>query len=253
MPAEVRVSWYGGSATEPAGVSAETGVSLDRSDSQTGTEPVVMPPTSPGTTYSAMKQVALEVLTTSTTTLTHGTVRATGRMPPGINWVYQAHTTYLPQRSSPGALAADVSPGANTIVSSVAYTVGDQVQIDDAAGIEVRAVTGSSGAGPFTLTLDRPLGGAHASGTSLVRYATAGPADASVEAPGGDPAVPPGYTVPTTSAVTYSTLGLSTSTTGRKGPFVQLVGGLAARYARIWAAHTHGVILPSLILGYDEA
>ena len=176
MPAVVRVSWYGASATEPAGVTAESGVSLDRSDSQQGSEPVLLPTTTPGTSYSFIKQVALEVLTTAATTLSNGSVRATAVMPPGIAWMYKASDTY---------------------------------------------------------------------------QGTAGGPPASLEESGSNPAVPSGFAVPTTSPAVYSTLGMSTGTTGRKGPFVQLVGGLSREYARLWAAH--GIVkLPSLVMSYDE-
>lgn len=59
MAATVRVSYYGGNASEPAGAAAEGGTNFNRADSLTATT-VIPVPTATGTNYSWKKNLALE-------------------------------------------------------------------------------------------------------------------------------------------------------------------------------------------------
>ncbi|MDD4867963.1 MAG: hypothetical protein PHQ28_12855 [Mycobacterium sp.] len=71
MPATVQASYYGGSAMEPAGVNAETGIVFSQSDAQApaaGVAPVDKP-TVAGTNYSYIMLLAFEVIATAATDL----------------------------------------------------------------------------------------------------------------------------------------------------------------------------------------
>jgi hypothetical protein len=237
--------------TEPAGISAESGLSLDRSDTLAGGEPVPLPGAAPHTTYSALKQVALEITAAPSpvTTVSHATVRATGAMPSGSAWMYLTSSTYVSQLSAASTLSTGASGGASTILTVNSFVVNDQIQIDTGAPAELRTVVGVTGSGPYTLTLDRVLGNNHATGTAVARFASAAPADVAAEASGNQPSVAGGYTLPTLSAVTYAALGVTTGTTGRLGAFLRLVGAVSSAFG----TSPGTVTLPSLIIGYDEA
>jgi hypothetical protein len=60
MPATIRASWYGGAASEPAGVTIETGFKFSRDDNQNSGGTPIPKPTATGTNYSFIKYAALE-------------------------------------------------------------------------------------------------------------------------------------------------------------------------------------------------
>ena len=247
--ANIRASWFGLSAAEPAGLNAETGLSLDRSEAQGGVEPLPIPLTPPNTVFSAVKQVALQVLGVGTTTISNGTVRAAGAMPNGAAWFWQASATYLAQLSNFGALTTFAGAGTSTLISTVTFATNDLVQIDVGVLSELRLVVSVSGGGPYTLSIDRALASSHAVAAQVARFVSSGPADVLTEAAGNQPSTPASYTRPTTTAVQYDVLGLATTSLGRKGPFIRLVGGVATAYG-----NNPGVVtLPAMIIGYDEA
>jgi hypothetical protein len=197
-----------------------------------------------------MKEVALEVTSppSPATTISNGTVRATGAMPNGAAWMYQASTSYLSQLSSVTTLAVGAAAGDGTIQTAGGFAVNNHIQIDQGSASELRIVVAVAGTGPYALTLDRICGNNHGSGVQVGLFTSAGPADVAAEAGSNQPAVATGYALPTTSPVVYDTLGVTTGTTGRKGSFVRLVGALSSAFGT--APGT--VTLPSLIIAYDE-
>lgn len=96
MAATVRASYYGGAATEPAGVTAETGGTLSRSDAlapASGTAPVPVP-TSAGTNYSWIQLHALEVTATDATSISNRTVKLGSALPTGAFVYFKQQATY---------------------------------------------------------------------------------------------------------------------------------------------------------------
>jgi len=104
--AVVRMSWYGGSSTEPSGVTAETGVTLNRSDAQTGTTAVPVPTTT-GSNYSWVQQLALEVTTAASrsTTLSNATARLSAGAATGSAGFFKGKATYINQTGGTGGPA----------------------------------------------------------------------------------------------------------------------------------------------------
>src|SRR5215831_11558250 len=91
MPATVQAQWFGNSATLPAGLNAETGVTWNRDDTQTGSTPVPIP-TATGTNYSYLKVLQLAVTGTSTTTITNRTVRISSAFAAGLGMHWKTDT-----------------------------------------------------------------------------------------------------------------------------------------------------------------
>ena len=106
MAATVRMSYYGGAATEPAGASAEGGIKYNRADSLTGTTPIPRP-TSAGTNNSFVKQLALEVTASDATAISNRTIRFNGALATGLGLFFLGHATYLDQTGGTGAPADD--------------------------------------------------------------------------------------------------------------------------------------------------
>src|SRR5262245_12048492 len=73
--ATLRLDYFGGSASEPTGVSAETGFVFNREDSQSGTTTPVPKPTATGTNYSWKKNLALKVTAATATSISNRTAR----------------------------------------------------------------------------------------------------------------------------------------------------------------------------------
>jgi len=128
--AVVRASYYGASATIPAGVTAETGIVFNRVDTQTGTTPLPIP-TATGVNFSYIKALALEVTTTGTTSINNRTTRMSGSLATGLgmhwkivtqaNWA-TAPTAGINQQSATQALA-DTTGANNAASAQTGYTV----------------------------------------------------------------------------------------------------------------------------------
>lgn len=96
MAATVRVSYYGGSGSEPAGVTAETGVVFALTDTEapaSGTGPVTKPSVT-GTTYTWIKQLAFEVTATAATDISARTIKWSGTPGTGTNLFWADQATY---------------------------------------------------------------------------------------------------------------------------------------------------------------
>jgi hypothetical protein len=264
--AVARVSWYGLSITEPAGVSAETGVSLGGSDPLTSQDPIGVPPTGPRSNYSWLKQLALEVTTPSSpaTTIINGVIRLSQVVPTGVRVFWQADTTYRPQLTTPaGVLSAGAAALAVSLSTSVAFAAADLIQIDTlAGGSELRQVGagGSTGSGPYTTPITVGLTFTHSASAPVNKTVSAGPASVASEDTGtapNSPTIPTGpagglMTVLGTAPVQYDTISTVGSgnggTAGRKGKFLDLIGAVASTFGGLPASNSLGI----LIVSYDE-
>jgi len=111
MPATVRVSYYGASGTEPAGVTAETGIKFNREDTQTGTSAPVPIPTATGTNFSWLKNLALEVTGAAATSLSNRKAALASSPTSGLLVHFKYSATYA-QAASGNMPAASGSNGA---------------------------------------------------------------------------------------------------------------------------------------------
>ena len=89
MPATVQAQYFGGSSSLPAGTNAESGITYNRVDNQTGTTPVPIP-VSAGVNFSYLKALALAVTATSTTTINNRTARLSAGLATGLGLHYKA-------------------------------------------------------------------------------------------------------------------------------------------------------------------
>ena len=93
MPATVRVDYFGANASEPGGVSAESGITFNREDTQTGTTPIPVP-SATGTNYSWHKCLALKVTTAAATSLSNRKVGWTSGPTTGLYGYFKGNATY---------------------------------------------------------------------------------------------------------------------------------------------------------------
>lgn len=93
MAATVRADYYGASASEPAGVTAETGIKLARADAETSTTPTPIP-TSTGTNYSWYMLLSLDVTGTGATAITNRRIAAASSFATGILVFFKDQSTY---------------------------------------------------------------------------------------------------------------------------------------------------------------
>ena len=151
MPATVQAQFFSGSASLPAGANAETGITFNRADSQTGTTPVPIP-VSAGVNFSFLKALALAVTATSTTTITNRTVRLSGAVATGlgIHWktVVQASWGASLDQTSASKAPADTTGtnNAGTAPSGYTATTTSAVQFDNTS-----QATSSTGIGSCPL------------------------------------------------------------------------------------------------------
>ncbi len=140
MAATVRASYYGASAGEPAGVTAETGITFSESDAQApaaGTSPITIPAAT-GTDFSWIMLLALEVTATDSTTGTNFDFRRATAPSAGLELWADNQPTYRQPASgnnppSQGSNGADPVPtGAGSPADYAAATTSFAVY--DATG-----------------------------------------------------------------------------------------------------------------------
>jgi hypothetical protein len=112
MAATIRMSYYGGNASEPAGVTAESGFKMNKADSISGTTPVSKP-TATGTNFTYVKQLALEVTGTGSTTIGTLQVKRGSAPSTGLELHFLGSATYLDQTGGTGAGSDSGSNGAS--------------------------------------------------------------------------------------------------------------------------------------------
>ncbi len=122
MAATVRVSWYGASAIEPAGVTAETGIKYSRENNQSGSTAPIPIPTTTGTNYSWVKLMALEVTGADATTGTNYTIRRTGAPTGGLELFFKGVASYTNPTTGPGDSGSDgpATPATYTVFTASA-------------------------------------------------------------------------------------------------------------------------------------
>lgn len=138
MAATIRISYFGGASTEPAGATAESGFKFSRADSLSGTAPIPKP-TSTGTAFSHVKQLALEVTGTGSTTIGTLQVKLGSSPATGVTAGFLGHATYLDQTGGTGAGSDSGSNGA--VPSGYAALTTSYQTYDASTGIS----TGSTG------------------------------------------------------------------------------------------------------------
>lgn len=128
--ATVRASWFGTTSSEPAGVTAETGVILIRTDAEASSTPPVTVPTTTGSSYSWVQQLALEVLVAASpaTTLSNATIKLSAPLATGLAVFFKSNAAFLDQTGGtqgPPDVAtenagAPSTPSGYTLVTTVA-------------------------------------------------------------------------------------------------------------------------------------
>src|SRR5688572_13479213 len=95
MAATVRVDYYGASASEPAGSTAESGITFNLEDTKTGTTAPVQIPTATGTNFSWLKQIALNVTASDSTTLSNRRIKMNSSPTTGLAIHFLQSGTYV--------------------------------------------------------------------------------------------------------------------------------------------------------------
>ncbi len=138
--ATLRASYYGGAVSEPAGATAETGITFNRADDQAGTGSPVPIPNAAGTRTSWKKNLALEVTTAGATSITNRTVRHTTAPAAGLKLHFKGAATYA-QSSAANAPADDATTNDATPTGYTAMSTTAQSYFATAA----TAVLGRNG------------------------------------------------------------------------------------------------------------
>lgn len=146
MPATVQGQFFGASATLPAGVNAESGVTWNREDTQTGTTPIPIP-VSAAVNFSYLKVVQVAVTATSTTTINNRTVRGSSALATGLGWHWKTDTqanwatTFNQQSGSKasgdtvGSNNATVAPSGYTAITTSSVLYDNTSQATSSTGI----------------------------------------------------------------------------------------------------------------------
>lgn len=124
MAATVRVDYYGASASEPAGVTAETGLTFNREDTRIGTTNPVPIPSVTGTAFSWIKQIALNVTSADATTLSNRRIKANSSPTTGLGLHFLGNATYV--QPSSGNKPADSGSNGATPAGYTAMTTSYQ-------------------------------------------------------------------------------------------------------------------------------
>lgn len=121
MPATIRASYYGGAASEPAGVTAEGGIKWNREDTISGTTPVPVP-TATGTNYSWLKNLALEVTTAASpvTSITNRRIAIASALATGLteHWKAAAYVQAASGNMPAASGSNDATPATYTLAST---------------------------------------------------------------------------------------------------------------------------------------
>lgn len=139
MAATIRMSYYGASAGEPAGATAETGITFSLSDAKApaaSVSPITKPATT-GTNYSWIMLLALEVTGTAATTINNRKIRFASAVTAGLQSFWGDQATYrrpaagsLPTASGSNGPATPTPAGAGAPGSYTAFTTS-LVQFDN--------------------------------------------------------------------------------------------------------------------------
>lgn len=124
MAATIRASYYGASASEPAGVTAETGIKLARADAQTSTTPTPFP-TITGTNFSWYMLLAFEVTVTGATSISNRRIAAASSFTTGLAIHFKDQATYT--QPSSGNKPTDSGSNGNVPSTYTQVTTSNQL------------------------------------------------------------------------------------------------------------------------------
>jgi len=142
----MQAQYFGASASLPAGANAETGITFNRADSQSGTTPVPIP-VSAGVNFTYLKALALAVTATSNTKINNRTVRLSAGLASGLgmhwktvtqaNWgasLDQSTATKSPADTT-GTNNANTAPGGYSVTTTSPIQFDNQDQQSSSTGI----------------------------------------------------------------------------------------------------------------------
>jgi len=142
----MQAQYFGGSSSLPAGANAETGITFNRVDTQSGSTPVPIP-VSAGVNFAYLKALALAVTATSTTTISNRTVRLSAGLASGLgmhwkpvaqgNWgasLDQSTATKAPADTT-GTNNASTAPGGYSVTTTSPVQFDNTAQSTSATGI----------------------------------------------------------------------------------------------------------------------
>ena len=163
MAATVRASYYGASASEPAGATAETGITFNREDTQTGTTPIPIP-NATGTNYSWLKNLALQVTTAAATAITNRKIALASNPSTGLTVHFKAAATYAQaatgNKPTDNATTNDAVPSGYTQMTTTA-------QVFDAASVSGNSTGRNGGFAQVLLGASNAFTGGANSATAL--------------------------------------------------------------------------------------
>ena len=147
MAATVQAQFFGAAAGLPPGVNAESGVTWNRQDTQTGTIPIPIPP-APGVNFSFLKVLQLAVTGTQAGGyIENRTVRLSGALPGGLamhrkvdtqaNWSTTFNQTAGSKAPTDtvGSNIAGTAPSGYTAITTGAVQYDNTTQATDSIGI----------------------------------------------------------------------------------------------------------------------
>lgn len=158
MAAVTQISYFGESASTPAGTSGETtGMCFNRADLRSGTSEPIPIPTAAGTNFSYPKYLGLEVISTDATSISNRQIALSSARPAGLI-LYWATTSIYTQPTTYNAAggADDADPdGASTdwtalTTSYAAYSTASAETSTGLSGLYVKLVLGVSSTGTYT-------------------------------------------------------------------------------------------------------
>ncbi len=124
MSATTRIDYFGASASEPAGVTAETGLTFALEDNQTGDTNKLNVPTAAGTAFSWIKNLALKVTATAATTISNRKVKLNSAPATGLDLQFKGTATYAQPAS--GNKPADTGSNGSVAAGYTALTTAYQ-------------------------------------------------------------------------------------------------------------------------------
>lgn len=157
MAATVRASYYGASASEPAGATAESGIKWGLTDTQNSATPVQIPQAS-GTNFSWYKQLALEVTATSATSISNRKVAIASLpgMPSGLKEHFKAGASYV---QASGANKPTDDGTTNGVTPSGYTTLTTTPATYDAAGVSAGSAGRNGGFAVVVIGVDNTFAG----------------------------------------------------------------------------------------------
>ena len=164
MAATLQAQYFGGSSSLPAGANAETGITFNRADSQSGSTPVPIP-VSAGVNFSYLKALALAVTATSTTTITNRTVRLSAGLATGLgmHWKTVTQANWGAQLDQTSATKAPTDTtgtnNAGTAPATYTATTTSAVQFDNTSQATSSTGIGSTLLLAMLLAVDATYGG----------------------------------------------------------------------------------------------